>query len=154
MDEERKSRVNLIFYKARITPKKAMSIPRLELMALLIGVHSLKFVSKECGLESTQRIIWTDSQCVLNWLKNKKPLSVFLKNRIAEITNEKNIEFRYISTKNNPADLPSRGMISKELKQSTLWWNGSEWLKDDLTSGRHGTLKRLIRKQLTRSCRK
>ena len=154
MDEERKSRVNLIFYKARIAPKKAMSIPRLELMALLIGVHSLKFVSKECGLESTQRIIWTDSQCVLNWLKNKKPLSVFLKNRIAEITNEKNIEFRYINTKDNPADLPSRGMISKELTQSTLWWNGPEWLKDDLTSGRHGTLKRLIRKQLTRSCRK
>ena len=154
MDEERKSRVNLIFYKARIAPKKAMSIPRLELMALLIGVHSLKFVSKEYGLESTQRIIWTDSQCVLNWLKNKKTLSVFVKNRIAEITSEKNIEFRYISTKDNPAGLPSRGMISKELKQSILWWNGPEWLKDDLTSGRHGTLKRLIRKQLTRSCRK
>ena len=61
MNEERKSRVNLIFSKARIAPKKAMSIPRLELMALLIGVRSLKFVSKELGLESTQRIIWTDS---------------------------------------------------------------------------------------------
>ena len=41
MDEERKSRVNLIFSKARITPKRAMSIPRLELMALLIRVRSL-----------------------------------------------------------------------------------------------------------------
>ena len=134
MDEERKSRVNLIFSKARIAPKKAMSIPRLELMPLLIGVRSLKFVSKELGLESTQRIIWTDSQCVLNWLKDKKPLSVFVKNRITEITNEKNVEFRYINTKDNPADLPSRGMSSKELKQSTLWWNGPEWLKDDLPS--------------------
>ena len=51
MDEERKSRVNLIFPKARIAPKKAMSIPRLELMALLIRVRSLKFVSKELGLK-------------------------------------------------------------------------------------------------------
>ena len=74
MDEERKSRVNLIFSKARMAPKKAMSIPRLELMALLIGGCSLKFVSKKLGLESAQRIIWTDCQCVINWLKSKKPL--------------------------------------------------------------------------------
>ena len=132
MDEERKSIVNLIFSKVRIAPKKTMSIPRLELMGLLIGVRSLKFVSKELGLESTKRIIWTDSQRVLNWLKSKKP--VFVKNCITEITNEKNVEFRYINTKDNPADLPSRTMTSKELKQSTLWWNGPEWLKDNLHS--------------------
>ena len=113
MDEERKSRVKLIFSKARITPKKAMSIPRLELMALLIGVCSLKFISKELGLESTQRIIWTDSQCVLNWLKNNKRLSLFVKNRITVFTKEKNVEFRYINLKDNPADLLSRGKSSK-----------------------------------------
>ena len=46
MDEERKSKVNLVFSKARIAPKKVMSIPRLKLMALFIEVRSLKFVSK------------------------------------------------------------------------------------------------------------
>ena len=81
-------------------------------MELLIRVRSLKFVLKELGLESTQRIIWTDSQCVLNWSKIEKPLSVFTKNRITKITNEKNVEFRYMNTKDNPADLPSRGMSS------------------------------------------
>ena len=134
IDEERKSRVNLIFSRARITPKKPLSIPRLELMVLLIGVRSLRFVSKELGLESTQRIIWTDFQCILNWLKGKKPLSVFAKNQITEITNKKNVEFRYINTTNNHADLTSKGISSKELKQSILWWNGKEWLKDDLPS--------------------
>ena len=103
-------------------------------MALLIGVRSLRFVSKELGLESTQIIIWTDFQCILNWLKGKKPLSVFAKNRITEITNKKNVEFRYINTTNNHADLTSKGISSKELKQSILWWNGKEWLKDDLPS--------------------
>ena len=38
--------------------------------------------------------LWTDSQCVLNWIKTKKPLSVFLRNRLTEITREKNVEFR------------------------------------------------------------
>ena len=89
---------------------------------------------EELGSENAQIIIWTDSQCVLNWLKSKKSLSVFVKNRIKKITNEKNVEFRYINTKNNLADLSSRGMSSKELKQSILWWNGPEWLKDDSPS--------------------
>ena len=39
-----------------------------------------------------------------------------------------------MNRKGNPADLTSRGMSSKELKQSTLWWNGPEWLKDDFPS--------------------
>ena len=101
-------------------------------MALLIGVRSLKFVSKELGLEDTKKIIWTDSQCVLNWLTSKKPLSVFVKNRIAEITKEKNLEFRYINTKENPADIASRGMRSAELRDCSLWWNGPKWLEEDL----------------------
>ena len=60
--------------------------------------------------------LWTDSQCVLNWIKTKKPLSAFLRNRLTEITREKNVEFRYIHTKENPADLPSRGLSSNNLK--------------------------------------
>ena len=64
--------------------------------------------------------LWTDSQCVLNWIKTKKPLSVFLRNRLTEITREKNVEFRYIHTKENPADLPSRGLSSNNLKGNSL----------------------------------
>ena len=33
----------------------------MEVMTLLIGIRSLKFISKEMGVESTQRIIWSDS---------------------------------------------------------------------------------------------
>ena len=71
---EEKADVNLLFSKSRIAPKKKMSIQRLELLALLIGIKSLKFVSKELKLENTKMTVWTDSQCVLNWIKTKKPL--------------------------------------------------------------------------------
>ena len=125
-----KSKVNLIFSKVRIAPKKIMSIPRLELLALLIGVRSLTFVSEELSLNDCKKIVWTDSQCVLNWIQSKKPLSVFIQNRLTEITNERNIEFRYINTKFNPADLSSRGISSQDLKESKLWWNGPDWLAD------------------------
>ena len=97
-------------------------------------MRNLKFVSKELKLDNTKITPWTDSQCVLNWIKNKKPLSVFAQNRLSEITSEKNVEFHYIHTTENPAELPSRGLSSNELKGNSLWWKGPEWLTDDQMS--------------------
>ena len=129
-DEER-SDVNLVFARARAAPKKSMSIPRLELLALLIGVRSLKLISKVSGMENCKKITWTDSQCVLSWIKCKKPLSVFVQNRLQEITSDESIQFHYINTKENAADLPNRGITSQALKESALWWKGPNWLKKD-----------------------
>ena len=83
-------------------------------------------------LEKIRRVVWTDSQCVMNWLISRKPLSVSVQNRITEITSEKDIEFRYANTKENPADIPSRGTNSTDLKNCTLSWKGQEWLIEDL----------------------
>ena len=57
--------------------------------------------------------------------------SVFVRNRVTEIINEIDVAFRYINTKHNPADIPTRGMSAKELKNNKLWWCGPEWLLQD-----------------------
>ena len=131
---DKKPQINIIFAKSRIAPKRTLSVPRLELMALLIGVRSLKFVSKEPIIKGTKKIIWDNSQCVLNWLTSKKRLSVFVKNRIAKITKEKNLECRHINTKENASDIPSRWMNSTELKDCSFWWNGPKCLEKSSTS--------------------
>ena len=41
-------------------------MPRLELLAMLIGVRAANFVSKELRLTIPEGILWTDSQCVLH----------------------------------------------------------------------------------------
>ena len=41
--------------------------------------------------------------------------SVFVRNRIREILNTNNIWLRYIKTKGNPADLPTRGVSYRDL---------------------------------------
>ena len=46
----------------------------------------------------------------------------------------KNVGFCYIHTKENPADLPSRGLSSNDLKGNSLWWKGPEWLTHDQIS--------------------
>ena len=74
-------KVDLIFAKTRLAPEN-MTIPRLGLMGVLIGVRALKFVTSELRLQLTNTIIFTDSMCVLHWLQSQKPLSIFVTNRL------------------------------------------------------------------------
>ena len=59
-----------------------MIIPRLELMAVIIGVRCVKFVKSKLKLDIDKVVVWTDSQCVLNWISYNKKLSVFVGNRV------------------------------------------------------------------------
>ena len=45
-------------------------------MKVLISVRAANFVAAELKVTITERILWTDSQCVLHWLKTRKPLTV------------------------------------------------------------------------------
>ena len=79
------------------------------------------------GLSVAKRIILTDSQCVLYWLRSSKPLPVFVQNRVNEIRQEKYISFGYIPPEENPADMATRGLAVSEIKQSKFWWHGLEY---------------------------
>ena len=121
-------RVDLVFSKIRLAPTKAISIPRLELLVAVIGTRCLKFVQKEMKLLIDSKHIWLNSQCVLCWIDSKKPLNTFIENRVNEIREQKDIKFHYIHTKENPADLASRGASTVELQGNRLWWKGPDWL--------------------------
>jgi len=60
---------------------------------------------------------WTGSQCVLQWLKAKKPLSLFVENWVREILKERDIIFQYIVSNENPADLAIRGSTALEISK-------------------------------------
>lgn len=123
--------VKLMFSKTRLTPIKGLTIPKLELLGVLIGTRMAKFLLKESKLTPKNIYLWSDSKCVLNWIKNNKELPTFIRNRIKEIksiSKEFNINFNYIKSKENPADLASRGCSLIELKNSEIWWTGPSWL--------------------------
>ena len=76
--------VDLIFLKTRLALEH-VTIPRLYLLGILIGVRALKIVEKEVCVTVTSKVLWTDSQCALQWLQSTKPLPVFVTNRLKEI---------------------------------------------------------------------
>ena len=125
----------LVFSKTRLAPiKKILTLPRLELMALLLGVRAAKYLQQEAPFHFKSVTVWSDSQCCLHWIQSYKPLSVFVENRIKEIKSAPNISYRYVPTMDNPADLASRGLSLEELKSNSLWWEGPSWLKKDTSS--------------------
>ena len=97
---------------------------------MLIGVRMLNFVQEQRQLPMEKKFLWTDNQCVLHWIMSKKLLTTFVQNRLKEITETKDISFRYVETSQNPADLATRGVSAQDLDKSELWWHGPKWLQD------------------------
>ena len=127
-ENNNETRSDLIFSKTRFAPVKGMTIPKLELMGVLIGVRSIQFVKNELHLTIEQVRVATDSQCVLQRIVTEKRLPVFVKNRVNEIKSHKDIALFYVHTKENPSDIATRGCDIKKLSNNTLWWHGPEWL--------------------------
>ncbi|VDN95758.1 unnamed protein product [Brugia pahangi] len=68
---------SLIFAKSRIAPIKGMTIPRLELMAILIGTRAAQFVITQLDIVNTRIILWSDSKYVATRGLNPKQLRSF-----------------------------------------------------------------------------
>ena len=69
--------------KARVTQKKLISIPRLELAAATLSVKMAKFLMKELNIDCLQEIFWSDSKVVLGYVRNTtKKFKIFVANRI------------------------------------------------------------------------
>ncbi|GFV88911.1 hypothetical protein TNCV_1227081 [Trichonephila clavipes] len=74
--------------------------------------------------------LWSDSTIVLAWIQ-KQPnlLQTFVANRVATIQHLTNTEqCHHVSSKQNPADLVSRGLDPSSLHNNSLWWNRPTFL--------------------------
>ena len=120
----------LVISKSRVAPIKKVSLPRLELLAAVVNARLLKFVVDTLPMEVSGVVCWTDSMVALHWVKGQssrwKP---FVANRVAEIQSTWDPEcWRYCASKENPADLLTRGLSCDDMITNTLWWNGPRWL--------------------------
>ena len=75
--------------------------------------------------------MWTDSLPCLQWIESDRSTIVYVKNRVAEIHDLKercSLQLGHVDTKQNPADLLSRGCSVKNLVSLQLWLGGPSWI--------------------------
>ena len=122
--------MRLLKANVRLAPISPITIPRLELQSAVMGTELCKLAVSATRIPLKQVTFWSDSQNVLCWLKNDNKLPMFVANRKAKILRcSESDQWKWVDTKNNPADIPSRGMLIQELSNSNTWWHGPEFLQ-------------------------
>ncbi len=123
----------LLYAKSRLAPIKTMTIPRLELSAAVVAVKMDSMLRKELRLPLSESVFWTDSSTVLQYIKNETArFHTFVANRVAIIHDgSKTSQWRYVGSKQNPADDVSRGLNAQQLIDSERWKSGPSFLVEE-----------------------
>lgn len=121
--------VSLVMAKARVSPLKRVTVPRLELQAATLSTKIARFLHDELNIPDVKHYFWTDSEIVLAYISNaRKRFQVFVANRVSQILQFSTADqWAHVATAQNPADIASRGANVKELSQS-MWYKGPDFL--------------------------
>ncbi|CAK1597725.1 unnamed protein product [Parnassius mnemosyne] len=125
-------KVQLLTSKSKVAPIKPTTIPRLELCGSLVAARLCNKVLTSLTLHISKCRFWCNSTIVLGWLKTPPTnLKSFVRNRVHEIQEcTEGHTWSYVPSKDNPADLVSRGLKADLISGSELWWSGPPFLTD------------------------
>ncbi|XP_035213064.1 uncharacterized protein LOC118186999 [Stegodyphus dumicola] len=99
--------VSFVMSKSRVAPLKKLTLPRLELMAAVIGGRTGKYLGEVFNDLIDKFVYWTDSLIVLFWIKGSaKQWKQFVGNRVVEVQEKSDPRsWNHCSGRENPADL-------------------------------------------------
>jgi len=122
--------VRLACSKNRLAPVKKVTLPRLELLAALVGARLLHYFCQATCIDIMEAALWSDSTVALGWIcQDPNRWKTFVCNQVTEIQSYMTpSQWRHCPGKDNPADLLSRGVTAKQLKIMDVWWCGPSWL--------------------------
>ncbi|XP_063381137.1 uncharacterized protein LOC134667644 [Cydia fagiglandana] len=144
-------KLSLIGGKARLSPLKPTSIPRLELQASLIASRFANTICIGHEIKPDEIYFWSDSTTVLSWIRsNARTFKPFVANRVGEITEiTKVTNWKFVPGGLNVADDATR-LKDRDIDLSR-WFSGpdflllpfSEWPKEPSTPETTSVLEEL-----------
>jgi len=74
------------------------------------------------------------AKIVLSWVASPSTKwKTFVAHRVGEIQDLSNVTaWAYVKSSENPADIILRGCDAGQISGMNLWWNGPEWLKNNI----------------------
>ena len=126
--------VRFVAAKTRVAPLGGMTIPRLELLSALLLSKLIVSVRTALQPEVTlgDPVCYTDSRVALYWIQGcQQEWKQFVENRVTSILASVQPQcWEHCPGRENPADIPSRGMTASELSRNSLWLSGPDWLSE------------------------
>ena len=114
------------------TPSQQLTIPKAELVAAVLLSEWTKIVLMWMEVKDHSYYLFTDSTAALGWIKNDPmKYKTFVANRktINQQNTDKN-KWYHVETKNNPADLASRGFHQNKInEEKSMWFQGPQCIK-------------------------
>ena len=129
--------VSLVMGKARVSPLKPTTVPRLELTAATVSARIAALLRQELGIEKLETFYWIDNKIVLGYILNQtRRYRIYVTNRVqvieefmkeaGDVVEEK---WKYVETNENPGDYASRGISPRDRMKVDLWMNGPMFLR-------------------------
>ena len=140
--------VSLVSSRVRVTPLKRVTIPRLELDAVRMGINLVATIVEESSVKVQRIVLWTDSLICRHWLTQpSRRYKDYVAHRIVDfqervVSLEQNgvkVDVRYVPTEVNVADFGTRGASPPCLDHDSSWQKGPAFLRspeNDWPSGR------------------
>ncbi|EYC16207.1 hypothetical protein Y032_0034g2857 [Ancylostoma ceylanicum] len=136
---QRRAVSKLVCGKTKLTPKKSpQTIPRLELLSILIGVRLASSILEASPCPINELCIVSDSEIALYWLSTTRTLPLFVANqrdRIQKLVSAMkakgvNVTMYHVESAFNPADVGTRGSTATQILHSS-WIQGPQWLNNE-----------------------
>ena len=121
--------VSIVLGKAKVAPKHATTMPRLELCAALLAATMSHFIQVNLDTVFDKIVHYSDSKVVLGYLSNRtKRFYIYVANRVQQILRwTRSDQWKYIPTHLNPADAGTRAVRADQLAESA-WLRGPDFL--------------------------
>ena len=102
----------------------------MELQAASIGAKLAKFVKEQRDITINSLTLWTDSTTVLHWINTPNQRHrIFICNRLNLILDTtSHLAWRYVPSKDNPADDATPGYRASDMTSSSRWITGPAFL--------------------------
>nr|XP_022331795.1 uncharacterized protein LOC111129629 [Crassostrea virginica] len=121
-----------ILGKGKVAPKSAVTIPRLELCAAVLGVEISRIIKEQLDIAAKDFRFHTDSRVILGYIYNKtRRFYTYVSNRIEQIHRFSSpTQWSYVPTQHNPADQGTKPILPEAMKESQWLCGPKFWISE------------------------